>query len=523
MNTSALLDRWAAETPDAPAIIDRVGKSVSFSELRETVGRGASVLREHGVGVGDRVVLLVPISLPFYMVMLSVLRAGAVATIFDPSAGLRHISHCCAQAQPQCFIGVRKAHVLRLLSGAIRRIPLKFSLGEWVPGAKRLTSGHGSAAGSVIEPLDGDAPALLTFTSGSTGERKAAVRSHGLLAAQGAAVSAALELSPGEVSLTTLPVFTLANLAAGVTTLLADADLAHPGNIAPTPVLGQIEHYRPASVVASPAFLERLLQCEGAERASLRHLRRIYTGGAPVYPDLMRRLAKAVPLANIVAVYGSTEAEPVAHVSLAEVSSADEMRMRTGQGLLAGHPVPEIELRIIPNTFGTPLKPMDSAEYQGRCLAAGQAGEIVVTGAHVLRGYLGGVGDESTKFTVDGVVWHRTGDVGMLDDDGQLWLLGRANAVVRDAKGELFPFAVEVAAREVEGVRRAALAQHNGRRVLAVEGGGPDLERRVMEHLHWAKLDEVARLTQIPLDKRHNAKVDYPALAKLMDRWVAQL
>src|SRR6185369_11013626 len=97
------------------------------------------------------------------------------------------------------------------------------------------------------------------------------------------------------------------------------------------------------------------------------------------------------------------------------------------------------------------------------------AGEIVVAGGHVLRGYLHGHGDEETKIRVGDAIWHRTGDAGYLDDRGRLWLLGRCSARIVDARGTLWPFAVECAARAVEGVERAALAEVDGGRVLALQ------------------------------------------------------
>jgi len=148
------------------------------------------------------------------------------------------------------------------------------------------------------------------------------------------------------------------------------------------------------------------------------------------------------------------------------------------------------------------------------CRAGGESGEIVVSGEHVLSGYLHGVGDEETKFRVDGQLWHRTGDSGYFDAQGRLWLLGRASAIINDARGRLHPFAVECAARPLPGVQRAALLGRNGQRILFVQPRrGEQVDtKRLRESLSWAQLDEVRTLREIPLDKRHNAKVDYTRL-----------
>ena len=142
-----------------------------------------------------------------------------------------------------------------------------------------------------------------------------------------------------------------------------------------------------------------------------------------------------------------------------------------------------------------------------------------MSGAHVLPGYLGGRGDEETKFRVDGQVWHRTGDAGYLDLAGRLWLLGRCQARVDDAAGSVYPFSVECGAMHCAGVARAAFVQHRGARVLLVEPARgctpPDLSQ-VAAELAWARLAEIREYPRIPVDRRHNAKVDYTALPRLL-------
>jgi hypothetical protein len=100
-----------------------------------------------------------------------------------------------------------------------------------------------------------------------------------------------------------------------------------------------------------------------------------------------------------------------------------------------------------------------------------------------------------------------------------LWLLGRCSARVSDARGTQYPLAVECAASDIAGVRRTAFVQHDGRRLLIVEpersGDGPNLDV-IRRRLNWACLDDVRIVGRIPVDHRHNGKVNYPALARLL-------
>jgi olefin beta-lactone synthetase len=520
MNIVEILLKQAQERPDAPAIIDSHGgcdRITTFAELERASAQGAALLLESGLRQGDTVLVFQPISMELYIVLLALFRLGLTAMFLDPSAGREHIERCCSIRSPAAMIATPRAHLLRLVSRALRSIPQHFSFASFIPDTISWGRSGRYKPYPAITPCETETPALITFTSGSTGLPKAAVRSHGFLLEQHRVLERAIHLTPGALDLTTLPVFVLANLASGVTSLIPDADLRHPGNIKPDPVLRQIKRYAPGTVVASPAFLERLCDaCESAGRKVF-GLKYVFTGGAPVFPDHLDRFATTFPEAEVVAVYGSTEAEPIAHIAEKELGPADKVAMYSGAGLLAGIPVNEINIRVISPQWGTSLGALDEDEFSAMCLPTGKSGEIVVNGRHVLKGYLNGIGDEETKFRVNDKVWHRTGDSGYFDESRRLWLLGRISAVIHDDRGELYPFAVECAIRQFPLVARAAVVGRQGKRILFVQskkGAHIDTES-IRGSVSWARLDEVRLLDTIPLDRRHNAKVDYGSLAKI--------
>jgi olefin beta-lactone synthetase len=521
MNLVTVLTQQIHERPQSPAIIEtRRGVDVvtTFAQLDERSRRVAGLLREAGLGAGDPVLIFHPMSAELYVVLLGVFRVGAVAMFLDPSAGREHLERCCELQAPRALIASPKAHLLRVTSDAVRRIPRKFVIGSWLPGAVSLRRAENVSPLGNCEPCGPESAALLTFTSGSTGQPKAAVRTHGLLLTQHRVLERHLKLVPGEVDLTTLPIFLLANLASGVTSVIPDADLLRPGFIEAGPVLDQMRRLQVTRAAGSPAFFERLLAADDASKA-LEPMRKIYTGGAPVFPKLLRQLQAVAPGAEVEAVYGSTEAEPIAHIAAANLSSDDHAAMLAGDGLLAGEPISEIQIAVLRDQWGKPLGQLTEAEFAQLNEATGNAGEIVVAGEHVLKGYLRGRGDEETKFRVGDTDWHRTGDAGRFDARGLLWLLGRCGARIKDARGVLYPFAVECGAQEQPGVRRAALVAEGGRRLLAIEPEGdftPEQADSLREKLAWAHVAEVRVLPSLPMDARHNAKIDYPALRKLL-------
>ena len=514
MNIVEMFRARAAAYPDEPAIIDARG-STTFAEMETASAVIAGQLRRAGLQAGDTVLVFYPMSAELYVTLGALFRLSLVAMFLDPAAGQRHLERCCALHPPQALIASRKAHLLRFISARLRRIPRKFVLDAFVPGAKSLRTN--TAPHHEIAATNANTPALITFTSGSTGQPKATLRTHGFLQAQHRVLEKSLSLTPGEIDLTTLPIFVIANLASGVQSVIPSADLRFPGAIDPAPVVRQIGLTKTVSTAASPALLERIADYCLQHKLQLTSLQKIFAGGAPVFPCLLDKLRLVAPNAKIVGVYGSTEAEPIAEIALDEITAADREAMRNGRGLLAGRPVPEIQLRILREQGGTPITPLIQAEFEAICGATDEPGEIVVTGDHVLTGYLNEQGDEETKFKVAGNVWHRTGDAGYVDAEGRLWLLGRCAAQIVDGGGTLYPFAVECAASHHPMVKRTALVQHRERRLLAVElNQRSNNLNELRAVLAWAEIAEICVLKTIPVDKRHNAKVDYPALSKLL-------
>ena len=519
MNLIEVLRRQAESYPSVPAIIEK-NRTVTFGELFELSGKAAALLSNEGIKVGEPILVFQPMSIELYVALLAIFRLGAIAMFLDPSAGRKHIEQCCEISPPRALIALDRAHLLRLISPALRKIPLKFTIGASVPGAlnwKKIEKMK--AMTSSIRESSSEEAALLTFTSGSTGKPKAAVRSHGFLLTQHRVVVQSLELKPGEVDLATLPVFVLANLASGVTSLLPDADLRHPGKIDPAPVLAQIRKFSPTRTVASPALLERLAEHCLEKGETLPSFRFVFSGGAPVFPSLLDKLQGIAPDAKVFAAYGSTEAEPIAHINRSEISSNDFVLMLDGNGLLVGPPVPSIRLAVVPDRWGEKVGPFEKAEFEKIFLDPGEIGEIVVSGDHVMKGYLNGQGDEETKFGVDGVVWHRTGDAGALDTLGRVWLFGRCSARIEDERGRIYPFAVECALDREPGIQRAAFLSVGKKRILAVEkkDNCPEIS---FDSLDWAFIDQVILCKKIPVDKRHNAKIDYPALYRMIEELV---
>ena len=463
-----LLQPFIAETtaPDSRiAIIAGNGDRASYADIKERSSRLASAWRKRGISSGDRVLLAMPLGIPLYVSIIALWRLGAVIVFSEPALGLSGLRHAIAAACPKALLSQGWISAVR------HCMPVLWPM-------LQISPDDGDAGPEALEPVDDDHPALISFTSGSTGGPKMIIRGHGLLAHQNSCVSELLRSDREEVDLVAFPMFVLANLALGVTSVLPNWNLRRHDMANPKCVGEHIGKHGVTRALIPPSNCKKLVQYPGVS------LRTIFTGGGPVFPDLLKQLTASA--AEIVTIYGSTEAEPIAHQRVRDITDSDWEKMRTGGGLLAGRPIPEIRLRIMNH-------------------------EIVVTGPHVSKGYCNAADDAGTKTRLGNEIWHRTGDAGTLDADGRLWLLGRMDGC---AAGR-FPFAIEAAARFWPGVSNAALISIDGESVLAIEGhrASRGLWQEQAKQICDARVVAIERM---PLDRRHRSKIDYPALRGLL-------
>jgi acyl-CoA synthetase (AMP-forming)/AMP-acid ligase II len=526
MNAYEMFSKSLSDRTGQPALIDGVRekrRQISFGELAEKVDSVASQLSASGLRPGDRVLLAVSVSIETYTIMLALLKAGMVIMHVDPAHGTSKIASILQSWPPAAIIATRALLLLRLLMPELRQIPRRFVVGGKSAGAVQIqTSAQKGGTFRTVRRSPADS-ALLTFTSGSTGEPKPVIRTHGFLKQQMKMLQPIASFRDGDIDYVAMPMFVLFNLANGVTSIIPACDMRHPGRANPEVVLAQLKRERATRIVASPALLERLANFCIRRQIQCCSLRCISTGGGPISPSLPMRLKRVAPGAIVRMVYGSTEAEPIAAVDDREISVSAAAEMRTGAGLLVGKPVNGCAVRIIRSHPGASLGPFSPECFASQCLPDGEIGEIVVQGKHVLSSYADPAKNAQTKIEVDGVIWHRTGDAGYFDLKRRLWLVGRCGAAIKDSRGVVYPFQVEYALSGTPGVRRAALTEKNSQRVLVLEMSGREFETNSAAAANCVarhSIDRIVTVRRIPLDKRHDAKVDYPALSKLLEgRW----
>jgi acyl-CoA synthetase (AMP-forming)/AMP-acid ligase II len=540
-NVVALLVELAQRAPDRPALIlvepsggvERIG----YAELARRTMALAGGFAAEGIRPGDRVLLLVPMSIELYVALFATLAAGAVGVFVDPWVGLRRIAALAADAEPTAVVGTPKSLLLRLLSSRLRR-PLAVTVGgtTWAGLLADRTLSELETIGAerpiAIHPATADESALVTLTTGSSGESKGADRTHGFLVAQHAALADELPVAAGEVDLTTFPIFALHSLASGGTALVPPIHRARPDRFDAPAILATMTKERVVTAVASPPFWDRLAAAVAQQPGSRPALRRLVSGGAPVRDEQLRSWRRAFPDTEIRLVYGSTEAEPVASIDADERLAAAGESSRTPRGDCVGRFARSVDARVVRLERGPIVLGADG--WGAWEVAAGEIGELVVSGAHVNRRYFRNerAFAENKIVAPDGTVWHRMGDTGSLDDAGRFWLAGRLHSTLFRAGRAVHAHLVEQVARRDPRVKRAAALgapdRELGQRVLVVVESGDEHEterqadraplaesvRRLLDDAGVACDEVVIERRPLPLDPRHQSKIDYAALAR---------
>ncbi len=538
-NVAHNLSQLAERFPDKKALVIPRHSSqmtpyatLTFADLEQESHSLAHGFVGLGLSRGDRVLVMIPMSAELYLVLIGLFKLGAVAVFIDPWIGLTQLARCCELTQPKAFIGVAKAHLLRWLSPIVRRIPLQFVVGDTAFfGTPRLQMRLSRRTPTFeTAPVSEEDPALITFTTGSTGLPKGAERTHGFLMAQHEVLSRHLALSPEDIDMPTLPVFVLNNLANGTTSVLPLMNPLRPADINPSVVVRQVQEFKITTTAGSPAFFWPIAEYCLLQNITLESLRTVFIGGAPVPSELIEALSKIMPESTISVVYGSTEAEPISLIRAEEILSETAPLTKAGLGICVGKPMPEVETRIIKMTEN--VTDLDSLVQP-----VGVIGEIAVTGRHVNQTYYKNPkAVRENKFEDEkGRIWHRTGDAGYLDERDRLWLVGRVqNRVVR-AGENWHPLQIEPQIDGLPFVARSALiglpeAKLGQKAVLIIEPAQKQLFRRLYSQSHWKSqitkrchergipIDEVHFCRRIPVDPRHNAKIDYALLRRRFSR-----
>ena len=520
---------------------DAVYRSISFAELAARKERVAANLVAAGLKPGMKLVLMVRPGIDFVTLVYALFQAGAVVVMIDPGMGLAKMIDCLASVKPDGFVAIPPVHALRIWHR--KKFPAaRFNVtvgrrffwgGPTLAQLERDTNAERFVADTTAE-----SDAAIMFTSGSTGPAKGVLYSHGIIAAQADEIAARFDIKPGGVDLAGFPFFGLYDAAHGTTMIVPDMDTTRPASVNPKTYIETAKRFGATQSFASPALWNKVVRYAAANALCMPSLTRAISSGAPFPVKLLSDFLSVIaPDGDIFTPYGATESLPVAEIGAREILGETAEKTKLGRGVCVGKKFDQIRWRLIPITD----EPFETLEKIPP-LETGQIGELIVTGPQVTRRYVTRTEANALSKITDsaGNIWHRIGDVGLIDERDRFWFCGRkAHRVETFEHGTLFSVPCESIFNQHPAVERSALAsfpdtKHKGFRLpvifIELKNGRlpvntPDDERLIEEITALGKaspvtsaIDTIRFLETFPVDIRHNAKIN----RELLCEWAEQ-
>ncbi len=560
-NLADIVLRVAREDPARIAVIDLDGwegygtrryKRHTYAELSADAESVAVGLRGMGIAETTRTVFMSPPSYETCVMGVALTRVGALSIWIDPAVGYRNVAERLGRVSPDAFVGNALAHIGRVTFGWGPRMLRKLVLTETpflpggrivtgfppFPGARSIRSLGKHAPAERQPPKVGpDDPCAVLYTTGSTGRAKPTLYPHRNFCQVFRNAHHSWRWDPDNevpVDMAVFPAFLFIPISAGGTMVVPPIDFARqgPAKVNSAALIQVINDCGVGSFFAAPILVENLAREALARHLTMPSLKRVIAAGAPIFGPVEEMLrAVMAPDGEVAANYGATEAMPSTELGSREHLHGLWDMTERGAGICVGDALPGVELKIIGIVDG----PIDSIEATSE-LPTGRVGEILVRGQHVSPEYF--LDPESTrrnKVPDPQGDWHRFGDTGYLDARGRLWVCGRVSQRVKAAGGDVFPLQVEPLFDAHPKVRRSALvgvpAPAGEVPVLCVEvepGVGKnelaDLRRELLARAADSgmgnKIHAILFKRRLPVDPRHNSKIERPQLAKWAARQV---
>jgi long-chain acyl-CoA synthetase len=444
-NLGEVLMRAAGLYGDRPALL-YAGDSVSFAELDRRASAMSAALAAAGVVAGDRVAISLPNVPSFASAYFGVLRAGAVAVPLNVLLRDREVSERLEVVVPRVL--VTDAQRESELSTAAEELGVQLLVLD------EHAAGLPQAAFAAVARKRED-PAVILFTSGTSGTSKGAVLTHGGIAAAATNAAKALGYGPGDVILGVAPFSHVLGQSSGlVASCLTGAAIAVIPRFDPDGTLAEMTATKTTVLLGVPTMCIAL--CEAAKTADeLPPVRLAHVGGAAVPVEVGREFER---------VFGAPVYEGYGLTELSGIATTYELGQATRPGSV-GKTLGGTELRIVGD--------------DGVAVAAGEVGEVQFHGPSVVTAYWHD-GGPNTAALADG--WLATGDLGRLDDDGFLYLVDRKKELVLRGGYNIYPREVEEVLYEHPDVLEVAVIgiphQSLGEEVVALvtlrPGGSTD-------------------------------------------------
>ncbi len=434
-----LLDAGASEHPDREFAVQR-GRRLTYGDAVSATRRLAHGLIERGLAAGDRVAVVSRNSIDMVLLYFAAARAGVVPVPLNYRLAPPEWRYIIDDARARVLFAssdyVDAVDGLRAGLSSVERLVALDAAGRagWEDHREWMTASP-AVPGRDVRP---EHDVYQMYTSGTTGHPKGAVLTHQAVVANAAQIASACDGRPGERSLVVAPLFHAAVVPSTFAPILWGGSLVIVDQFDPAEVVRLLDEERIGFAVLVPAMLQACLAVPDAAQRRYPELRLIYYGSSPIAEVTLRRAIAALGC-GFVQSYGMTEAAQ----SLTFLTPADHDRALAGHpGLLlaAGRPAAGTEVRIV-DAIDAPVPD-------------GTIGEVVARGPQLMRGYWN-LPEATAETLRDG--WLHTGDAGVMDGEGCLYIQDRVKDMIVSAGENIYPREVEEVLSKHPAVLEAAV------------------------------------------------------------------
>lgn len=423
-SVASYADYYAQQTPNAVAALDGA-RRITYEELARDVGQVQQWMLQTGVRHGERVAVLASPGYDYYLSLLAAIGIGAIWVGLNPRYRYDEIAYVVSDSRP-CLVLYQPSFEQRDFSSDFERLrtdigpgPIVMQIPQAGLQCLRLDSPERSEldnARSAVNEMD---PAVVVYTSGSSGRPKGALLTHYGLIYAGRAQVKRWDLSAVRL-LCFWPINHVGCVAdTTITTLLSGGEIIFQPRFDAQAVLSCIAGGQVTAFLAVPTVLQMVLAHPSFSPDTFRSLELIVWGGAALPLDVIQRLAQIGP--RLAVVYGMTEAT-------ANTTYTDENADVSALFESVGKPLAEFPCRIV---------------REGTVCGLRDPGEIQFHGRYLTLGYLNRPEATREAFTDDG--WYRSGDLGFWREDGNLQLVGRLKEMFKSGGYNVYPREVEIA------------------------------------------------------------------------------
>ncbi|SIS40299.1 fatty acid--CoA ligase [Salimicrobium flavidum] len=435
----SVFEQTTAKFPEKEGIVDeRIGIRWTYRQWEEEVHRYAHTLQENGVSKGDVVSTVLFNTSEFLTTLFACSKLGAVFNPINFRLTKKEISFILKDAEPKVVLFEQATS--EQVGPVQSEMPGTefWSIDGGGESAKNLYDELSGKTERIDTRLDEEDTYAIMYTSGTTGNPKGVLHTHRDMVDQAMAIALTMRLTPADNGLSIGPMFHCAELHCAIFPRI----LVGAGNVVlhhydPKETLRLIKEEGITTMFGAPTMWHMLIQQE-FKNDDIKTLRQGLYGGAPMPPSLTKELYDVLGI-GLVQAYGMTEMGPAITVQMED----DQIR-KAGS---AGKPLVNQEVRIIRAEGEESGHPDDVCE-------AGELGEIIVRGPSMMKGYY--KRPEATEKVIrDG--WYYSGDIGMMDEEGFLWVRDRVKDMIISGGENIYSREVEDALNDHPAVEDAAV------------------------------------------------------------------